>query len=84
MSSYVAVSLLKKYRRPTKHPQFKVKWELFIHVLTGMKAVNQPGEPESVLDYTKLWSELIDRGGLSMRSLVNVYVTASTCMCLYV
>ena len=33
-------------------------------VLTSMKAKNQPGEPESVLDYTTLWAELIDRGGL--------------------
>ena len=64
MSRYVAVSLLKKYRKPTKHPQLKVKWALFVRVLTEMKAVDQPGEPESVLDYTKLWSTLIDRGGL--------------------
>ena len=61
---YVAVSLLKEYRKPTKHPQLKVKRALFVHVLTEMKAVDQPGEPESVLDYTKLWSDLIDRGGL--------------------
>ena len=33
-------------------------------VLTEMKAVDQPGEPESMLDYTKLWSDLIDQGGL--------------------
>ena len=60
----MAVSLLKEYRKPTKHPQLKVKWALFVHVLTEMKAVDQPGEPESMLDYTKLWSDLIDRGGL--------------------
>ena len=64
MSGYVAVSLLKKYRKPTKQPQLKVKRALFIGVLTRMKAVDQPGEPESVLDYTRLWSDLIDRGGL--------------------
>ena len=64
MSGYVAESLLKKYRKPTKQPQLKVKWAFFVRVLTGMKAVDQPGEPESVLDYTGLWSDLIDRGGL--------------------
>ena len=26
--------------------------------------MEQPGEPESMLDYMKLWSDLIDRGGL--------------------
>ena len=59
---YVAVSLLKKCRKPTKHPQLKVKRAQFVLVLTEMKAVDQPGEPESMLDYTKLWSDLIDRG----------------------
>ena len=29
-----------------------------------MKAENQPGEPGSVLDYTMLWAELTDCGGL--------------------
>ena len=52
ISGYVAVSLLKKYRKPTKHPQLKVKRELYVSVLTGMEAVDQPGEPESVSDYT--------------------------------
>ena len=61
MSGYVAVSLSKKYRKPTKQPQVKVKWALFVRVLSRMKAVDQPGEPDSVLDYTRLWS---DRGGL--------------------
>ena len=49
---YVAVSLLKKYRKPTEHPQLKVKRALFVRILTEMKAVDQPDEPESVLDYT--------------------------------
>ena len=54
MSGFVAVSLLKKYRRPTKHRELKVKWALFIQVLSKMKAVDQPGESESILDYTRL------------------------------
>ena len=64
MAGYVAVSLLKKYKKPAKNPQLKMKRKLFVKVLTRMKAVDQLGEPESVLDYTKQWSELIDRGGL--------------------
>ena len=62
MSGNVAVSLLKKYRKPTKHPQLKGR--AVVRVLTEMKAVDQPGEPESMLGYTKLWSDLIDQGGL--------------------
>ena len=77
MSGYVAVSLLKKYSKPTKHPQLKVKRALFVRVLTEMKAVDQPGEPESVLDYTKLWSDLIDRGGL-------YHINEEVCECLTV
>ena len=48
----------------TKQEQLKVKWALFVRVLTRMKAVDQSGEPDSVLDYTTLWSNLIDQGGL--------------------
>ena len=73
----VAVSLLKKYRKTTKHPQLKVKWALFVRVLTEMKAVDQPGEPESVLDYTKLWSDLIDRGTSTRR-----FVDVRQCVCI--
>ena len=32
--------------------------------LEKMKAHNQPGEPDSPLEYSTLWMELIDRGGL--------------------
>ena len=64
MAGYVAVTLLKRYKKPTKHPNLKTKRELFVCILTQMRAYNQPGEPSSVLEYTTLWSELIDRGGL--------------------
>ena len=44
-----------------------------------MKAVDQPGEPDSVLEYTKEWSELIDRGGLyHINDMVN---KKSLCAC---
>ena len=48
-SKSAVVSLLKKYR---KQPQLKVKYELFVCVLTAMKASEQPEEPVSVLEYT--------------------------------
>ena len=76
MSGYVAVSLLKKYRKPTKQPQVKVKRALFVRVLSRMKAVDQPGEPDSVLDYTRLWSDLIDQGGL-----YHINDEVCTCLC---
>ena len=37
---------------------------MFVCVLNSMKTHDQPGEPDSVLDYSTLWSELIDCGGL--------------------
>ena len=64
MSGFVAVKLLKKFKRPSKNPRVQQKRELFVRVLTSMRAVNQPGEPDTVEDYTTLWGELIDRGGL--------------------
>ena len=64
MAGFVAVKLLRRYRKPTRHQAVQVKRGLFVRVLGSMKADNQPGDPDTVLEYTKLWSELIDRGGL--------------------
>ena len=64
MTGYVVVSLLKRYKKPTKHPKLKSKREFFVRTLTQMRASDQPGEPSSLMEYTTLWSELIDRGGL--------------------
>ena len=64
MAGFVAVHLLRKYKKPTKNAQLKKKRSMFIRVLTGMRAVDQPGEPDSIVEYSNLWSELIDRGGL--------------------
>ena len=51
MSSYAEVSLLKKYRKPTEQHQLKMKRTPIVNVLNGMKAVNQLGKMESVLNY---------------------------------
>ena len=64
MAGYVAVKLLKKYRKAAKHPRLQMKRRLFVTVLVDMRANNQPGDPDSPLEYTKVWTELIDRGGL--------------------
>ena len=42
--------------------------------------MDQPGEPESMLDYTKLWSDLIDRGGLYHINEVCECSTVHACM----
>ena len=52
---------------------------------TEMKAVDQPGEPESVLDYTKLQSDLFDQRGLLYTTTTRGFVDVCQCMhvCLY-
>ena len=64
MAGYVAIKLLKRYQKPTKHPDLKIKHQLFVKVLREMQAANQPGDVDTLSDYTCLWSEMIDRGGL--------------------
>lgn len=64
MAGYVAITLLKRYRKPSKNQLLKEKRKLFVKVLSTMRAEDQPGEPQSPLEYSRLWSELIDRGGL--------------------
>ena len=63
MAGFVAVKLL-KFKKPSKNPKVEHKHHLFVRVLASMQALGQPGEPETVEDYSTLWSELIDRGGL--------------------
>ena len=64
MAGYVAVKLTRRYSRKTRNNELKLKWQLFVDVLNKLKAQNQPGNPDSLFEYTKEWSELIDRGGL--------------------
>ena len=64
MAGYVALKLLKQFKKSSQNPRIEEKRKLFVKVLQSMKAENQPGELESVLDYTTLWAELIGRGGL--------------------
>lgn len=64
MAGYVAVKLLKNNRKSARNPLLQLKRELFSKVLSRMKAVEQPGMPDSLAEYSSQWSKLIDRGGL--------------------
>ena len=62
--TYVAIKLLKKYQKKKTHPELKKKYNFFVDILVKMKAPDLPGIVDTVHDYTRLWSELVDRGGL--------------------
>ena len=64
MAGYVAITLMKRYKKSTKHAELKIKHQFFVQVLKGMQASDLPGDVDTLSDYTRLWSELIDRGGL--------------------
>lgn len=61
LAGCVAIKLLKWYRKPSKPEQVQFKCKLFVRVLS---TADHPDTFESVEDYTRLWSELIDCGGL--------------------
>ena len=60
MAGYVAVSLLKKCGKPVKKSVLKQKHDLYVRILSRMKAEEQPTPSLIIQD----WSELIDREGL--------------------
>ena len=64
MAGYVVISFPKKFNRPVKKAVFQDKRMIYMRVLSRMKAENQPTDVASLSDCTKLWSELIDRGGI--------------------
>ncbi len=68
MAGYVAVKLMKG------NPDVKLKRKLFVKTLQRMKALEQPGEPESLSEYTTLWMELIDRGGGFTTSIMMFFI----------
>ena len=47
-----------------KHQELKIKHQFFVKILHQMQAADQPGDVDTLSDYTRLWSELIDQGGL--------------------
>jgi len=58
MAGYVGVKLLKRYEKPSTNPQVQLKCTLFVRVLKGMSAADQPTTVESLSDYTRLWTKL--------------------------
>ena len=67
MAGYVAVhvKLLLDFQKPVKQPVLQTKYNMFVAVLKGMRADGQPDiGVGSLSQYTTLWSELIDRGGI--------------------
>ena len=64
MAGYVAVSLLKRFKKKSKNKHVQLKRDLFVQVLRSMRAEQQPSSVSSVEEYTQVWSDLIDRGGL--------------------
>ena len=64
MSGYVAFHLLSKYRKSTSDPELQSKWKYFTSVLEGMKTKEELPCNDSIEDYSRMWSEHIDRGGL--------------------
>jgi len=64
MAGYVAVTLLKRYKKDSKNDKIRLKRKFFVSVLKAMSAEHQPENVESFEDYSTLWSELIDRDGL--------------------
>ena len=91
MAGVVAIKLLKRYKKPSKHEQVQFKRQLFVRVLKRMTAADQSDTVDSVDDYTRLWSELIDRGGLyhindevctTSFTIINIVDTVSS-LCYY-
>jgi hypothetical protein len=68
MAGYIAVKLIRKYSiaKPSAPDDIKHKRKLILKVLHAMKAEDQPvpNAIDSISDYSRLWSDLIDRGGL--------------------
>ena len=87
MAGYVAVKLFRRYKKSVKQPYLQTKYDMFAHVLEGMEATDQPDveQVDSLSDYTTLWSELIDRGGLYHISdkVNNTYSISYSCTYLF-
>ena len=63
MAGYVAVSLLKRFKK-SKNKHVQLKRDLSVPVLRSMRAEQQPSSVSSIEEYTQVWSDLIDRGEL--------------------
>lgn len=68
MSGYVAVKRFRQNPKSTKNKHLEIKRQFVCSVLKTMKADSEgqvcTDDVESLEDYTLVWSELIDNGGL--------------------
>ena len=64
MSGYIPVNLIKRFKKKSPVERVQQKRRMFLRVLREMRADNQQDDINSPEDYTRLWSEQIDRGGL--------------------
>ena len=64
MSGYVAVKLLTRFRKKSDSKAVEEKNRIFVKILSKMQANQQVQDIKSIDDYTREWSEQIDRGGL--------------------
>ena len=76
-------SLEKIQERFQKRQNIRLKRKFFVSVLKAMSAEHQPENVESVEDYSTLWSELINCGGLYHKSSDQVCCECDTCMYIY-
>lgn len=64
MAGYVATTLKKQFFKRSKNPGLREKREIFVQILSAMEASDQPSGVQTILEYTTLWTQMLDRGGL--------------------
>ena len=60
----MAVKLLTRFRKKSDSKAVEEKNRIFVKILSKMQANQQVQDIKSIDDYTREWSEQIDRGGL--------------------
>ena len=64
MSRYIPVKLIKRFKKRSSNKLIQQKRQMFVRVLRRMRADNQPDNIDTPDDYTRVWADQIDRGGL--------------------
>ena len=78
---YMPVKLIKRFKTRSTNKLVQQKRQIFLRVLRKMRADNQPGNSDTPDDYTSIWADQIDRGGLYQIKpeviIVHVHVDVS-------
>ena len=80
MSGYIPVKLIKRFKKRSTNKLVQQKRQIFLRVLRRMRADNQPGNSDTPDDYTRVWADQIDRGGL-YQIKPEVIIVTCTCRC---